>query len=150
MIRILICPVVFVLLLTSVGLSDTAQVAIVVIEGANRDKNEISFKATQTAVSKSVDPNGKMVISTKVDPQIITESIDGMTAMTTDGKALSQDELWKRLTPRAVVIVGDEEIKQEQIRKAFSPEVTVLIRKNGFERPKTKTKSAAPSTKKGT
>ncbi len=141
----LICSVLLVLLVATIAFSDTAEVGILVIENTNKDKQEIGFKMTRkSAKIGKIDSDGKgeTIISTRVDAVTTTESIANKTAITTEGKALSGDDLWSRLKPGTIVVFGGEELRQESIRKAFSPDTILLIEKPGRSmNAKTKVKS---------
>jgi hypothetical protein len=141
MVRKLACPMLALLMMASIAFSDTAQVTVIVLESADRDKNEATFKVTQKGIAKTADPNGKTVITSRTSTETVTESLAGMSAISRDGAALSNDELWKRLKPGAIVVVGDEDLRQEKIRKSFSPDVVLLIRKGVADAPPVKAKT---------
>jgi hypothetical protein len=141
MVRKLACPMLAMLIMASIAFSDTAQVTVIALDSADRDKNEATFKVTQKGIAKTTDPNGKMVTISRPHTETITESLAGMTAISQDGAALNNDELWKRLKPGAIVVVGDEDLRQEKIRKSFSSDVVLLIRRSIADAPPVKGKT---------
>ena len=110
-----------------------------IIAGLNKEKGQIAIQETvlrvvPVTVEKAVVVNGQQMTVKVTEYQYVSEQrvvVHDATksrVITQDGKQLPIDEVWKRLTPKMVVVVsGDGKTPGQEFLRALNAETLVLI-----------------------
>lgn len=113
---------------------------VAVLHQADRERNSVVIKTTlleRQPVTKRVrvEVNGRVeeqtvtelvAVSREVIQTLFFKEIRGYSG---DGKELPAKELWQRLRPNAVVVLGDERLLRAPFNGVFRPEVILLLSK---------------------
>jgi hypothetical protein len=103
---------------------------VVVLASTNRTTTEIRTVPAESGDKPEAMRVKQLVREREVFP--VTIFLGGVTPIAGDGKKLNGDQLWKKLTPKAAVVFGEETLKDMSNRKVFQHDAVLLIKKPGW------------------